>query len=226
MACSASKARSNADCEGAEILGEFAGQAHQVDAEAGVDGLAVQEALAKQPLDRARLVERPARRDAQAPRVAVDAKQGQLQPPRALAVPLQHHHEIVGEPVQRRLDRLGVQDRAGETPFGEEFGGREARRDRGPRGAVQFVEPGDEIGAEARGDGRARAHREIADALEPRAGEVGGEIGRDPQSRDRHVVEDFRQRLAFETRRDERLAPEPRQRGGRARRVREARPSA
>ena len=151
------------------VLGQQAGEPHQVEAEAGVDRIAVEEPLLEQPLNGARLVERPARGDADAPGLAVDAEQRELQPARALHAPLQQHDEIVGELFERRLHRFQMRDRAREAPLGEKFGRREARRDRGPRGPVQFVEPRHQIGAEAGGDrARAGAARDRRSGASPR----------------------------------------------------------
>ena len=88
------------------------------------------ERFGEQARHRARFAERPAGGDADAAHVAVDAEEQQLQPARPLGVPLKQRGEIVGELGQRRLHRLGGDDRAGEAPLDGEIGRREARRDR------------------------------------------------------------------------------------------------
>ena len=61
-----------------ERLGLKAGEAHEVDAEAGVDGVFVRtrKPLGEEPHDRARFVERPGGADTDAAHRAVDAIEG------------------------------------------------------------------------------------------------------------------------------------------------------
>ena len=131
---------------GRERLGRKAGEAHEIDAVTGVDGLFVRarQPLGEKPHDRARFVERPGGADADAAHVAVDAIELKLDPPRALGLALEHNHEIVGELAERRLDRLKRLHGRGEPPLGAEIRRREARRDRGALEALERVEPGDE----------------------------------------------------------------------------------
>src|SRR5580698_1961181 len=83
-----------------------AGEAHEVDAIAGVDGVFVR---TRQPPsdkthDRARFVERPGGADADAAHFAIDAIEAELEPPRALGLPLQQYDKIIGELAQLELD--------------------------------------------------------------------------------------------------------------------------
>ena len=203
---------------GRERLGDKAGKAHQVDAEAGVDLLlrAAGEPLGEQPCDRARFVQRPARADANAAHVAVDAKKAELQRARALHLALQHPTRSSASRASVAIAAASPADRAREAPLGDEFGRGEARRDRGARSAHQFVEPRDDVGAETGGDRRARAQSEVADALEARAREIGGKIGRDPERGGRHFMEELGERLSVEPRRGDAV----RRRSARARRRR------
>ena len=209
---------------GLQRLGEETGQTHQLDAEAGVDLLlgAAGEALGEQPRDRARLAERPAGGDADAAHVAVDAKEGELQPPRALGLAREQRGEIVGEPGERRHDRLARENRAGEAPLGAKIGRGEARRDRLARETAQRVEPRDRLRAEARGDRRARPDREIADAAQASARHVGARFVVEPQRGDRHFVIELGEGLAGKADGSDALAGIARQRPGGARRVGEA----
>ena len=115
-----------------ERLGRKAGEAHEVDAIAGVDGLFVRarQPLGEEPHDRARFVERPGGADADAAHVAVDAIELELDPPRALGLALEQHHKIVGELAQRRLDRLKRLHGRSKPPLGAKSGG-------GKRGAIE-----------------------------------------------------------------------------------------
>ena len=87
------------DLRGRERLGRKAREAHEVDAEAGVDRVLMRarEPLGEEPRDRARFVQRPGGADPDAAHVAVDAIEAELDPPRALGLTLEQHHEIVGE---------------------------------------------------------------------------------------------------------------------------------
>ncbi len=64
--------------------------------------------------------------------------------------------------------------------------------------------------------------REIADPLQPRAGKIGGDLGRDAERGDRHVVEHPRERLALEPGGRDRARAIARERGGGSRIVGEA----
>ena len=89
---------------------------------------------------------------------------------------------------------------------------------------MQFVEPGDQIGAETGGDRAARAQREIADAPQPGAGKLGRKPRRDAERRRRQIVEYARESLAFEAGGGDRLTAEASERRSRARRIGEAHP--
>ena len=209
---------------GRQRLGEETGKAHQVDAEAGVDLLlgAAGEALGEQARHRARLAERPAGTHDNAAHVAVDAKEGELQPARALHPAREQLGEIVGEPVKRRHRRLARDDRAGEAPFDAKVGRGETRRDRLAVEAVQRVEPRDRLSAEARRDRRARPQREIADAAKPGARHVGARLIVEPQRGDRHVVIELGEGRAAKAGGRDARARIARQRRSGARRIREA----
>ena len=128
---------------GRKRLGREASEAHEVDAIAGVDGVFVRtrQPLGDEPHDRARFVERPGGADADAAHRAVDAIEAELDPPRALGLPLQQHDEIVGELAQLNLDRLDRLYGRSELPLGAEIRRPEARRDRRALEAFERVEP-------------------------------------------------------------------------------------
>src|SRR3984885_2124249 len=155
---------------GRERLGREAGQAHEIDAIAGVDDVLVRtrQPLSDQPHDDARLVERPGGADSNAPYRAVDAVETELDPPRALGLPLQEHDEIVGELAQLNLDRLEGLNGRNELPLGAEIRRPEARRNRRALEAFERVEPRDRKGAEPRRDRRPRPPRDVADAPQAR----------------------------------------------------------
>jgi hypothetical protein len=147
-------------------LGLKAGEAHEVDAIAGVDGVFVRtgQPLGDEPHNRPRLVERPGRADKDVAHRAVDAIEAKLDPPRALGLPLQEHDEIVGELAQLSLDRLDRLDGRGEPPLGAEIRRRKARRDRRALEALERVEPRRGSGSEPRRDRRPGPQRDVADA--------------------------------------------------------------
>ena len=96
------------------------------------------DALGEQALDGARLVERPARANADALHRAIDAEQAQLQAARALHLPLEQHDEIVGEPASVAITpstrAIGLAKRRSATKSGGgkrgEIEGRAGRRAR------------------------------------------------------------------------------------------------
>src|ERR1700677_4565881 len=94
---------------GRKRLGREASEAHEIDAIAGVDGVFVRtrQPLGDEPHDAARFVERPGGADADAAHFAIDTIEAELDPPRALGLPLQEHDEIVSELAQLSLDRFG-----------------------------------------------------------------------------------------------------------------------
>ncbi len=170
-----------------------AGKAHQIDAKSRIDLLLplAGEALGKEPRHRRPLDQRPSGANANAPHAAIDPEQRQLQPPRALAAPLEQRGEIVGELRQRRHRRFAGLDWAGEAPLDAELGRGKTRRDRIARFAIERVEPGDRLSAEAGGDRRARPQREIADAPQTGARQIGANRRFEPQRSDRHVVKEL-----------------------------------
>ena len=115
-----------------ERLGLKASEAHEIDAEASVDGVLVRarEPLADEPDDGARFVKRAGSAEKDAPHRAIDAKEAELDPPRALRLPLQKHDEIVGELAELKFDRFEALDGRSEPPLGAEIGWWKARRDR------------------------------------------------------------------------------------------------
>src|SRR5271169_2190680 len=139
-----------------ERLGREASEAHEVDAMAGVDGVLVRtrQPLSDEPHDRARFIERPGGADTDAAHCAVDAVETELDPPRALGLPLQQHDEIVGELAQLNLDRLDRLYGRSELPLGAEIRRPEARRDRRTLEAFERVEPRHRSKSEPRRDWR------------------------------------------------------------------------
>ena len=120
-----------------ERLGRKAREAHEIDAEAGVDRvfLRARQLLGEEPRDGARFVQRPGGADPDAAHVAVDPIEAELDRPCSLGLPLEQHDEIVGEPAQGRLDRLERLNGRGEPPLGAEIGRRRsAARSRSARG--------------------------------------------------------------------------------------------
>ena len=99
---------------------------------------------------------------------------------------------------------------------------RKTRRDRLARQAVQRIEPRERLSAEARGDRRARPHREIADAPQSRARHVGDDCLVEPKRGDRHFVKQPGEGLARESGGRDALRGIARKRGGGARRIGEA----
>ena len=139
-------------------LSHEAGEAHEVDAIAGVNGVFVgtRQPLSDEPHDRTRFVERPGGADADAAHCAIDAIEAEFDPPRALGLPLQQHDEIVGELAQLNLDRLDGLNGRSELPLGAEIRRPEARRNRRALKALERVEPRHRNGAEPRRDRRPR----------------------------------------------------------------------
>ena len=76
---------------GGERLGDEAGEAHEIDAIAGVDLVFARriEPFAKQPRDRPGIIERPAGAHANAAHGAVDAEQADFEPPAALGLTIE-----------------------------------------------------------------------------------------------------------------------------------------
>ena len=178
---------------GRERLGRKAREAHEIDAEAGVDRvlLRARELFGEQADDRARFVERPGGADPDAAHVAVDAIEAKLDPPRPLRLPLEQHDEIVGELAQGRLDRLDRLHGRGEAPLGAEIGRGEARRDRGALEALERVEPGHRERAEPRRDRRAGPEGDVADALQAGPRHVGDGVAVEAEGGERQVVEEL-----------------------------------
>ena len=104
---------------------------------------------------------------------AIDAIEAELDPPRALGLPLQQHDEIVGELAQLNLDRLDRLYGRGELPLGAEIRRPEARRDRRALEAFERVEPRHRNSAEPRRDRRSGPQRNVADASQARSRHVG-----------------------------------------------------
>src|ERR1700677_4522050 len=139
---------------GRKRLGREASEAHEVDAIAGVDGVFVRarQPLGDEPHDRARFIERPGGGDADAAHGAVDAVEAELDPSRALGLPLQEHDEIVGKLAQLKLDRLDRLYRRSELPLGAEIRRPEAWRNRRTLEAFERVEPRHRSESEPRRD--------------------------------------------------------------------------
>src|ERR1700722_15852439 len=117
---------------GRERLGRGAGPGREDGAQRGGGAAPVRppQPLSDQPHDGARFIERPGGADSNAPHRAVDAVETELDPPRALGLPLQEHDEIVGELAQLNLDRLEGLNWRNELPLGAEIRRPEAWRDR------------------------------------------------------------------------------------------------
>ena len=173
--------------------------------------------LGEEPHDRARFVERPGGADADAAHVAVDAIELKLDPPRALGLALEQHHEIVGELAERRLDRLKRLHGRGEPPLGAEIRRPEARRDRGALEAFERVEPGDRHGPEPRRDRRPGPQRDVADAPQARPRHVGDGFVVEAERGERQVVEELGERLVAQRVGSDFRWRKPRQRPGGAR---------
>src|ERR1700691_2016407 len=143
---------------GRKRLGREAGEPHELDAIASVDGVLVRirQPLGNEPYDRARFIERPGGVDADAAHCAVDAVEAELDPPRALGLPLEQDDEIVGELTQLNLDRLHRLYGRSELPLGAEIRRPEARRDRRTLEAFERVKSRHRKGAEPRRDRRPR----------------------------------------------------------------------
>ena len=182
---------------GRERLGRKAGEAHEIDAVTGVDGLFVRarQPLGEKPHDRARFVERPGGADADAAHVAVDAMELKLDPPRALGLALEQNHEIVGELAERRLDRLKRLHGRSEPALGAEIRRREARRDRSALEALERVEPGDAGRSEPRRDRRPGPQRDVADAAQACPRHIGHGLLVEAERGERQVVEELGERL-------------------------------
>ena len=180
-----------------ERLGLKAGEAHEVDAIAGVDGVFVRtrQPLGDEPHDRTRFVERPGGADKNAAHRAVDAIEGKLNPSRALGLPLEEHDEIVGELAQLSLDRLDRLDGRGELPLGAKIRRRKARRDRRALEAFERVEPRHWSGPEPRRDRRAGPQRDVADASQARPRHVGDGFLVEAKGRERQIVKELGERL-------------------------------
>ena len=121
-----------------------------------------------------------------------------------------------------RLDVLASADRTGEAPLGGKIGRREARRNGAALPSAKRVETAHHLGAEARGDRRARAQRDVADAPQAGAAEIGDRLFVEPERGERQVVKDFGEGPVAEARRRDAPVGKPRQRPGRARRVGDA----
>ena len=197
-----------------ERLGLKAGETHEIDAVAGVDGVLVRtrKPLGEEPHDRARFVERPGGADKDAAHMPVDAIEGKLDPPRALGLPLEQHDQIVGELAQARLDRLGRLDRRGEPPLGAEIGRREARRNRRPLEALERVEPRHGMRSEPRRDGRPGPQRDVADAPQTRPRHVGHGFLLEAKRGERQIEKEPGEGLVAHRLRRDFLARKPRQR--------------
>ena len=204
---------------GRKRLGREAGEAHEVDAIAGVDGVFVRtrQPLSDQPHDRARFIERPGGADSNAPHRAVDAVEAELDPPRALGLPLQEHDEIVGELAQLNLDRLDRLYGRNELPLGAEIRRPEARRDRRTLEAFERVEPRHWNGSEPRRDRRSRPQRDVADASQARPRHVGDGFLVEAERRERQIVKELDERLVAQGLGRGFHPRKPRQRPGRAR---------
>ena len=197
-----------------ERLGLEAGEAHEVDAEASVDGVLVRarQPLGDEPHDRAGFVERLGGAENNAAHMPIDAIEGKFDPPRALGLPLQEHDEIVGELAQARLDRFRRLDRRGEPPLGAEIGRRKARRNRWALEALERVEPSHGDGAEPRRDRRPGPQRDIADAPQARPRHFGDGLFVEAERGQRQIVKEPGERLVAQRLGRGFLARKPRQR--------------
>ena len=151
--------------------------------------------LAKQPRDGGGLAQRPARRAIDAPHDAVDAEENGGERTRAFLVAREHVAQVPRQREQRRLDVVARDDALHEAPLGDIGGRLEARRN-GALGQSQHgVEAREHLRAETRGDGRARAMHDVADALEARLRQRARDVRLDAQRGDRQQRHGARQRL-------------------------------
>ena len=170
-------------------LGAACGETDEVEAEAGIEGIA-----------QAHRAARRNRRSITLPRVtglagidherahrAIGAEEARLQPPRALALLLHRGDQRHGEPRQRRGDHGLGRDRLGKTLLDDVIRQRLARADRGIALPQRLLQPRGEGGAEARGDLVARARGDIADGLQAGAAQAAGDgsLGAEREHRQR-----------------------------------------
>ena len=209
---------------GGERLGDEARQAHHIDAIAGVELVLARrvEAFAKQPRDRRGIVERPAGAHGDAAHRAIDAKEARFEPARALGLTLEQDREVPRQPGDRPLDILASADRTGEAPFGGKVRRGEARRNGAALPSAKRIETAHHLGAEARGDRRTRAQRDVADAAQAGAGQIGDGFFVEAERGERQVMEDFGEGPLRQARRGDPPVGKPRQRPGCARRVGDA----
>jgi hypothetical protein len=150
------------------------GQTHDIEAIAGIERIVLRlggrgfELFVKQPGNRLRHPQRPARAGNNMLHHPIDAKQARFEAPRAFAVADQDFRQILRQRQQRRLDRFAHDDRLGKAPLGEIGRRFERRRDRVFGPADETVEPGEEQFAETRMKRRARPKQNVVDAAQAR----------------------------------------------------------
>ena len=163
-------------------LRDGGGERHDLDAEAGIDGL---DLVGEQPRHALGVAERQGRADAHRLRAAVDAMADEIEPPRAEPLQLERLAELGGELADVARDGFRRADRFGEGAADLDQLLRTDRLDRLGDLAGRLVKAAAELGTEAQRERRARLRQQIADALEAEHAKAVDQIGREAQRRDR-----------------------------------------